>query len=365
MLLLDLPPFMLGVFMLYWSLPLGAMLGKIRFWKLQGPRNDAYGWAIALKQMFGCKFLYLDGPELYTGGKYSTCIFLSNHRSWGDFFLDVVATEGYAQMLSRWAVFFVFPVFMTSVIIVRSVVLFKRGAVRDKNALNDFIDRKLQASPIKSLIVYPEGHRSTKRQSLPLKRGMLHFAYDRKYPVQIVMSANKESVISEKAMRVGFGQMIVVGYSEPIHSSQFPTFGDFGSKVQKEWDQEWQRVYSSQPEDAKVQAPPEVDDRHYTRLTKALMVLVGSFSLVLFWTTVYWSARFGLWLLSMFGSLRPHVTGMLVVYLAVSFVRSFRPSQPLPHIPALGQQSARNGHFVEPSKAASSGNAGGGHAAFA
>lgn len=32
--------------------------------------------AIALKQMFGCKFLYLDGPELYTGGKYSTCIFL-------------------------------------------------------------------------------------------------------------------------------------------------------------------------------------------------------------------------------------------------------------------------------------------------
>lgn len=27
----------------------------------------------------------------------------SNHRSWGDFFLDVVATEGYAQMLSRYA----------------------------------------------------------------------------------------------------------------------------------------------------------------------------------------------------------------------------------------------------------------------
>ena len=33
----------------------------------------------------------------------------------------------------RWAVFFVFPVFMTSVIIVKSVVLFKRGAVKDKN----------------------------------------------------------------------------------------------------------------------------------------------------------------------------------------------------------------------------------------
>ena len=116
--------------------------------------------------------------------------------------------------------------------------------------------------------------------------------------------------------------------------------------------------------DAKVQAPPEIDDRHYTRLTKALMVLVGSLSLVLFWTTVYWSARFGLWLLSMFGSLRPHVTGMLVVYLAVSFVRSFRSSQPLPHTPAVGQQSARTGHYVEPSEAASPGTDGGGHAAF-
>ena len=35
--------------------------------------------------------------------------------------------------VSRWAVFFVFPVFMTSVMIVKSVVLFKRGAVKDKN----------------------------------------------------------------------------------------------------------------------------------------------------------------------------------------------------------------------------------------
>ncbi len=44
MLLLDLPPFLTGVFILYWSLPLGALMGRIRFWKLSGSRNDAYGW---------------------------------------------------------------------------------------------------------------------------------------------------------------------------------------------------------------------------------------------------------------------------------------------------------------------------------
>ena len=31
-------------------------------------------------------------------------------------------------------------------------------------ALNDFIDRKLQASPIKSLIVYPEGNLALKEK---------------------------------------------------------------------------------------------------------------------------------------------------------------------------------------------------------
>ena len=37
---------------------------------------QTYCRSIALKQMFQAKFLFLDGPDLYTGGKYSTCIFL-------------------------------------------------------------------------------------------------------------------------------------------------------------------------------------------------------------------------------------------------------------------------------------------------
>ena len=103
------------------------------------------------------------------------------------------------------------------------------------------------------------------------------------------------------------------------------------------------------------------------------MVIVGSLSLGLFWTTVYWSARFGLWILSLFGSFQPYITGVLVVYLAISFLRSFRPSQPLPHIPAVGQQGARGATAgvglgssgPDARSKASSGNDGGGHAAFA
>ena len=56
----------------------------------------------------------------------------SNHRSWADFYLDVVATEGNAQMLSRMAVALVFPMFMGAVCVIRSVILFRRGRNHEK-----------------------------------------------------------------------------------------------------------------------------------------------------------------------------------------------------------------------------------------
>ena len=62
---------------------------------------------------------------------------------------------------------------------------------------------------------------------------------------QIVMSANKEAVISEKEMRCGFGQRVLVGYSEVIRSADFPTVHVFTEAVQAEWDRQWRRIYTA------------------------------------------------------------------------------------------------------------------------
>ena len=61
----------------------------------------------------------------------------SNHRSWADFYLDVVATDGNAQMLSRMAVALVFPMFMGAVCVIRSVILFQRGRKHDKEVRSE------------------------------------------------------------------------------------------------------------------------------------------------------------------------------------------------------------------------------------
>ncbi len=64
-------------------------------------------------------------------------------------------------------------------------------------------------------------------------------------PAQIVMSANKEAVISEKELSCKFGQEVLVCYSEAMHPSSYPSFDAFVAAVQKEWDAQWSRVYSA------------------------------------------------------------------------------------------------------------------------
>ncbi len=41
---LSLPPFLSAVFILYWSLPILAMSGRLKFWRFKGLRNDMYAW---------------------------------------------------------------------------------------------------------------------------------------------------------------------------------------------------------------------------------------------------------------------------------------------------------------------------------
>ena len=102
------------------------------------------------------------------------------------------------------------------------------------------------------------------------------------------------------------------------------------------------------------------------------MVVVGSASLVLFWMTVYWSSKAGLWLLSLFGIYKSYATAVLVVYLVVSFARAFRAVQPLPYMPAVCDKGVNGIELVHASKAGpdatsggSTGNDGSGHASFA
>lgn len=55
-----------------------------------------------------------------------------NHRSWADFFLDLLVLEARALTLSRLLVLFVFPTTLLSGYALRAVIFFKRGRIADK-----------------------------------------------------------------------------------------------------------------------------------------------------------------------------------------------------------------------------------------
>ena len=130
------------------------------------------------------------------------------------------------------------------------------------------------------------GHRSLRKSSLPLKKGMLHYLHSRKMcaqvglqqlavthrlyaargwlcvtrpvgrcrgpdkqqrsvAVQVIVTYNKEAVLSEKQLTAHFGQTILVGYSRLIDAADHAEPQGFFEEVQRVWDAEWQRVYSA------------------------------------------------------------------------------------------------------------------------
>lgn len=71
----------------------------------------------------------------------------------------------------------------------------------------EWLDRKFEkVKPSRNnLLVYPEGHRNFgSDKPLVLKKGMIRYAYERKYKVQIVMSFGNEALFNEKKLIANF-----------------------------------------------------------------------------------------------------------------------------------------------------------------
>lgn len=284
---------------------------------------------------------FLPGPTLL---KDEACLYLANHRSWADFFLDVVATDGRAQMLSRAAVAVAFPAFMLAVCVIRSVILFRRDNVKDFDAFNRMIEARMRASPVDGLIVYPEGHRSTRAKPLPLKKGMLQFAWSRSMPVQVVASSGKEGVISEKANSARWGRRVAVAYSPPIRPRDHADFDAFFAKVVEEWLSTWNRVAKEESaplKSASAMSERSLDNRAYPAWMLRAQVFVTGATVLAFLATCFFSARFFVRRVeSLPGGLRVPVLLALGVWCAVSVARA-RGEPPCPPISRVGAVDAK------------------------
>lgn len=323
-LLLSLPSFAFFLFVLYWSPVLAALTGYVKWWKLWGTRNDTEGIAEFLMAACGVHAVVTGPRRLYRGPH---TIYLPNHRSFADFSIDQRLTESRGATLSRSAVALAFPLVMAVSAAGRSVILFVRGGrrVREKEVFNTWLDTKLSKSSCSSFLIYPEGHRSTRPESLSLKRGMLRYAYARKMKVQAIISANKEAVLSEKHLRARFGQTVVVGFGNAIDSTSFADFEDFMAALEQDWEAVWKEVFAADPKGL-PELPPAVIDMNpsiWLRLrTGAVLV---AFMACLLWMTRFFVNQ-AAWAAALLGPTAAMVAGaVLVVWVAASVYACSRP----------------------------------------
>lgn len=292
--------------------------------------------------MMHYKALQVGKESLYQG----KCMYLCNHRSWADFIVDQYTTQGRSMFMSRWAVFFVFPVFLTASKVMGGLLLFKRGTVKNKDEFNARVDEELAKSPQPALTVYPEGHRSTKGQSLPLKTGMLKYAFTRKMPVQIVIGANKESVLSERHCTARFGQTIAVGYSPVLRPDSFNEFEDFLKAVQQRWDKQWDEVFSADWEGL-LELPDFEPDYQYPLTTRLQLLLIYIVSVALWVLTVWGTIKITDSVLGMFGLLKPVLMILGVMYVGASLWLYSRPVDALTLHTSLEEEKKHHPHLVQ------------------
>lgn len=90
--------------------------------------------------------------------KEGKCVYLSNHRAWADFFIDMYITEGRAFILSRFLVVYVFPMFAVPAMINGAVFAFKRNKPGAHEELNKQLDAHLKNyTDFSGFVLYPEG----------------------------------------------------------------------------------------------------------------------------------------------------------------------------------------------------------------
>ena len=142
-------------------------------------------------------------------------MFVVNHTSMADLFLMDVLFEGRWSYLARYGVIIFWPLPMIVTLVMNSIWFFKRGGRgTDLEPFFRFLDGNFDwfQTARYHLLVFPEGHRSVKPYMMPLKEGMIRYAYERKILVQPVVIFGVENAMNEFTLRKEFGSKCNMEY---------------------------------------------------------------------------------------------------------------------------------------------------------
>ena len=198
--------------------------------------EDAFKvWTEHAHWCLNLKFVALEGSAPIN--KKEQILILANHRSTMDTLNSDPCTEYSCMYLSRWAVAVAIPACYITSIFTNAVWFFKRGGRgNDLEPFFKWLDAKF-ASPLNcrpNLCVYPEGHRSHEVTPLPLKGGMIRYAFERKKKVQIYVGKNFDKCVNELKFTLDLsGHTVYYKVLPELDPIDFGSFEEFFKTVEK------------------------------------------------------------------------------------------------------------------------------------
>ena len=130
----------------------------------------------------------------------------------------------------------------------RAVMFFRGGETRQQ-LFRRMVER-IEQSHFSRMVVFPEGTRKSHTvlkdvndAKQHLRMGVLKCIYEnKKYPVQIIISKNKEKAIYEKRLQCE-RTTITTAMGKPIYPDTFDSFEDWIDAISAEWYRLWILVY--------------------------------------------------------------------------------------------------------------------------
>ncbi|KAH9256327.1 hypothetical protein BASA81_005548 [Batrachochytrium salamandrivorans] len=246
------PSSMLGFVALHFYCQLVLCPAHIVYGLLTGLVNP-FAVTRHLCQVLGIRFLKSKhSQDLYQGDK--KVVFLCNHRSWADFFVDQVTCGG-ASYLARYMVWLGTPVSSLYGWMTHSTWFFNRKRGLDRAQFSQFMESNWATRSGFGMIAYPEGTRNQNPEPLPLKTGVLHFAYEYKHPVQVVITTNKETAYNEKKFHYIHGTAVVTCFSKVLDPHEFATQKEFVDKCRDTFIETWALAHSDEAEAVEYEPP--------------------------------------------------------------------------------------------------------------
>ena len=184
-------------------------------------------------------------------------IYFSNHRSWGDFFIDNVVTEYCSRFVSRIEVAFILPIYayITAYLSNDSILFFRRG----QTSILEF-EKLIKINQINqsgnNILIYPEG---TRRAGLDyacdLKKGLIYYSYKEKSPIQFIISKNKEKILNEKKFTSENNVDVFVHYSDVYYPDveKYKSMQEYYDFINGEWKMTFNAVYETDYESKKIE----------------------------------------------------------------------------------------------------------------